>query len=91
MNKTELMAAVAESADVSKKVAEQVFSAFEEKLIDALVRGEKVTIPGFGSFDVSERPARKGRNPATGAEIDIPASKSVRFKAGKGFKDRLEG
>lgn len=89
MNKTELVAAMAEQADVSKKDAEKVLKAFTDVVIDELKKGMKVQLVGFGTFEVSQRAAREGRNPLTGKDIKIPASKAVKFKAGKAFKDVL--
>ncbi len=89
MNKTELIAAVAESAAMSKKDAEKFVKAYEEVVISELVAGGKVQSVGFGTFEVSERKARKGRNPKTGEPMDIAASKSVRFKVGKALKDSV--
>lgn len=89
MNKTELIAAVAETATMSKKDAEKFIKAYEEVVIEELVKGGKVQSVGFGTFEVSERKARKGRNPKTGEPMDIAASKSVRFKVGKALKDSV--
>ena len=89
MNKTELVAALAEQAGVSKKDAEKVLKAFTDVVTDELKKGEKVQLVGFGTFEVSERAAREGRNPATKQPITIPASKAPKFKAGKAFKDAL--
>ena len=89
MNKTELVAAMAEQAGVSKKDAEKVLKAFTDVVTDELKKGEKVQLVGFGTFEVSERAAREGRNPATLQPIKIPASKAPKFKAGKAFKDAL--
>ena len=89
MNKTELVAALAEQAGVSKKDAEKVLKAFTDIVTDELKKGEKVQLVGFGTFEVSERAAREGRNPATLKPIKIPASKAPKFKAGKAFKDAL--
>ncbi len=89
MNKTELIAAVAETASMSKKDAEKFVKAYEEVVINELVAGGKVQSVGFGTFEVSERKARKGRNPKTGEPMDISASKSVRFKVGKALKDSV--
>ena len=90
MTKTELIAAVAETAGLSKKDAgaavEGVFGAIE----GALVKGDKVQLVGFGTFEVKSRSARKGRNPKTGEEITIAASKLPSFKAGKGLKDAVK-
>ena len=84
MNKTELVAAIASKADISKKDSE---NAFIDTISDALKKGDKVSLVGFGSFEVRTRAARTGRNPQTGAEIKIAASKSPAFKAGKALKD----
>ena len=89
MNKTELIAAVAEKAEISKKDAEKAVKAFTDVIAEELKNGEKVQLVGFGTFEVSERAAREGRNPATNETIKIPASKAPRFKAGKALKDML--
>ena len=87
MNKTELVEAVAEKMNTTKKEAEAAVSAFTETVKEALAEGKKVQLIGFGNFEVRERAARKGRNPQTGEEMDIPATKVPAFKPGKGFKD----
>lgn len=89
MNKVELVAAVAEKAELSKKDAEKAVAALLGAVEDALAAGEKVQLVGFGTFEVRERAARTGRNPQTGAEIKIAASKQPVFKAGKAFKDAI--
>ncbi len=89
MNKTELIAAVAEKSGLSKKDADKAVNATFQAVTDALKDGEKVSLVGFGTFEVRDRPARKGHNPLTGAEIDIAASKSPAFKAGKALKDSI--
>jgi DNA-binding protein HU-beta len=89
MNKTELVEAMAKEANLSKKDAEAALSAFTKTVADTLKKGDKVTLVGFGTFEVRERAARTGRNPQTGKEIKIAASKAPAFKAGKGFKDAL--
>ena len=89
MNKAELINSVAASADVSKKEAEAVVLATFDSITNALVSGEKVQIVGFGGFEVRERPAHKGHNPMTGAEIQIAESKAATFKAGKALKEAL--
>lgn len=89
MNKTELVAAVAAKAEISKKDAETAVAAVVSTITDALVDGEDVAIVGFGTFKVSERAARKGINPKTKETIDIPASKAPAFKAGKALKDAV--
>ena len=89
MNKTELVANVAEKAGLSKKDAEKALGAVIESIEEALVEGDKVQLIGFGTFEVKDRAARTGRNPQTGKEIDIPASKSPVFKAGKALKDSV--
>ncbi len=87
MTKAELIARAAEKAGVSKKQADRCLRAFVEVIEDALAKGERVAIPGFGVFQVRERAARKGRNPRTGEEITIPARKIVHFKAAKQLRD----
>ncbi|MCR5210775.1 MAG: HU family DNA-binding protein [Lachnospiraceae bacterium] len=89
MNKTELVAAVAEKSGFSKKDAEAVVNAFTDTVTKELKKGGKVQLVGFGTFEVSERAARTGRNPQTGATMKIAASKTPKFKAGKAFKDAL--
>lgn len=91
MNKNELIESVVNSTDLKKKDAEAAVNTVLETITDTLAEGDKVTLIGFGTFEVRERKARKGRNPATGEEIDIPASKSPAFKAGKALKDRVNG
>ena len=83
MNKTELVAAVAEQADISKKDAEKVLKAFVDVVTEEMKKGEKVQLVGFGTFEVSERAAREGRNPQTGKTMKIEACKAPKFKAGK--------
>ncbi|MCT2346818.1 HU family DNA-binding protein (plasmid) [Niallia taxi] len=90
MNKTELINAVAESSELSKKDSTRVVDSVMETITKALKNGEKVEILGFGAFSVSERAARKGRNPQTGEEIEIAASKAPTFKAGKNLKDAVK-
>ena len=90
MNKAELINAVAASADCSTKDAEAVITAALDTITAALKDGDKVTLVGFGTFEVRERPERKGRNPQTGAEITIEASKLPAFKAGKALKDAVQ-
>ena len=87
MNKTELVAAVAEQADISKKDAEKVLKAFVDVVTEEMKKGEKVQLVGFGTFEVSERAAREGRNPQTGEAMTIAASKTPKFKAGKALKE----
>lgn len=89
MNKTELVAAMAEEASLSKKDAEKALKAFTEVVTAELKKGGKVQLVGFGTFEVSERAAREGRNPQTGEVMPIPASKSPKFKAGKALKDSI--
>ena len=90
MNKTELIAAVAEAAGASKKDTEQVLNTFFDTVQTALKEDRKVQIPGFGSFEVRERAARTGRNPHTGETIEIAAAKVPAFKPGKGLKDAIQ-
>ena len=87
MNKTELVAAVAEQAGLSKKDAEAAVKAFTDVVAEALKAGDKIQVVGFGTFEVSERAAREGRNPRTGETMTIEASKTPKFKAGKALKD----
>ena len=87
MNKTELIAAVVEKTQMSKKNAEQVVNAVFGAVTEAVAKGEKVQIVGFGTFELRERGERIGRNPRTGEEMTIAASKQPVFKAGKAFKD----
>ena len=89
MNKTELVAAVAEQADISKKDAEKVLQAFVDVVTEEMKKGEKVQLVGFGPFEVSERAAREGRNPQTGKTMKIEACKAPKFKAGKALKDAV--
>ena len=87
MNKTELVAAMADQAGLSKKDAEKALKAFIDTVTEELKNGGKVQLVGFGTFEVAERAERQGRNPKTGEAITIPASKSPKFKAGKALKD----
>ena len=89
MNKAELVAAIAEKTDLSKKDAEAALKAFTDVVAEELKKGEKIQLVGFGTFEVSERAERVGRNPQTGDEIKIPASKAPKFKAGKALKDMM--
>ena len=89
MNKTELVAAIADEAGLSKKDAEKALKAFTDVVTEELKKGEKVQLVGFGTFEVSERAAREGRNPQTGETMQIAASKSPKFKAGKALKDAI--
>ncbi len=89
MNKAELVAAVADKAGISKKDAEAAVKAFTDVVTEELKKGEKIQMVGFGTFEVSERAARVGRNPQTKKEIKIPASKAPKFKAGKALKDAI--
>ena len=87
MNKTELIAAVAEQSGLSKKDAEKAVSSTIDTIINTVAEGEKIQIAGFGTFEQRQRNARTGCDPRTGKSIEIPASKVPAFKAGKGFKD----
>ena len=89
MNKTELVNAMAEKAEISKKDSEAALKAFTDVVAEELKKGEKIQLVGFGTFEVAERAARTGRNPQTGAEMTIPASKAPKFKAGKALKDAI--
>ncbi|MGM7685253.1 HU family DNA-binding protein [Cytobacillus sp. Hm23] len=90
MNKTEFINAVAEKAELSKKDASKVLEAVTNSISETLKDGDKVSLLGFGTFEVRERAARKGRNPQTGEEIEIAASKVPAFKAGKELKDAVK-
>lgn len=87
MNKAELVAAMADQAGLSKKDAEAALKAFTDVVAAELKKGEKIQLVGFGTFEVSERAAREGRNPQTGKTMAIAASKAPKFKAGKALKD----
>ena len=89
MNKEELVAAIADKAELSKKDADAALKAFTDVVAEELKKGEKIQLVGFGTFEVSERAARTGRNPQTGEEMTIPASKAPKFKAGKALKDLM--
>ena len=89
MNKTELVAAIAEQTELSKKDAEKALKAFTDIVADELKKGEKVQLVGFGTFEVSERAAREGRNPQSGELMTIAASNAPKFKAGKALKDMI--
>lgn len=91
MNKSELISAVAEGTELSKKDATAAVEAVFSSIQDALSKGDRVQVIGFGTFEVRDRAARKGRNPQTGKEIDIPASKVPAFKAGKALRDAVKG
>ena len=89
MNKTEFIAAVAEKAEISKKDSEKALKAFVDVVAEQLKAGDKVQLVGFGTFEVSERAAREGRNPQTGETMTIAACKAPMFKAGKALKDAI--
>ena len=89
MNKSELVDSIAQSAGLTKEQAAKAVNAFTESVQGALQRGDDVVLVGFGTFSVKERKARTGRNPKTGEEIQIAASKVPSFKAGKGLKDSV--
>ncbi len=90
MNKTELIDIIADDAKLSKKDAGEALDAFIQAVKVALSKGDAVTLIGFGTFDVSERQARKGRNPRTGEELDIPAAKIPKFRPGKALRDAVQ-
>jgi len=90
LNKTDLIGEVAGKAEITKKDAEKVINAFFTTVEDALKSGDKIQLIGFGTFEVRDRQARKGRNPQTGEEIDIPAARVPAFKPGKALKDALD-
>lgn len=89
MNKSDLIGSVAEKTDLTKKDAEKAVNAIFQTIEDALARGDKVQLVGFGTFETKERAARIGRNPRTGQEIKIPATKVPGFKAGKALRESV--
>ena len=89
MNKTELVAAIAAQAELSKKDSEKALKAFVDVVTEELKKGEKIQLVGFGTFEVSERAAREARNPQTGEPMNIAACKAPKFKAGKALKDAV--
>lgn len=89
MKKPELAAAIAEKAGVTKEKAGEIINAITDEIANAMAKNDPVTLIGFGTFSVRERSARSGKNPQTGATIQIPASKSVGFKPGKALKDAV--
>lgn len=89
MNKTELVAAIAEQSELSKKDSEKALKAFIDVVTEELKKGEKIQLVGFGTFEVIERAAREGRNPLTGKKMQIKASKAPKFKAGKALKEAV--
>jgi len=89
VNKAELISVMAEKSGLTKKDSEKALNSFIEAVEEALVKGEKVQLVGFGTFEVRERSARKGRNPQTGEEIDIPAVSVPAFKAGKALRESI--
>jgi len=89
VNKTELIDAVAEGADISKAAASRAVDTMLDSISNSLAKGDQVTLVGFGTFSVKDRAARTGRNPRTGEPIDIPAAKVPGFKAGKALKDAV--
>lgn len=89
MNKTELVASMADKADLTKKDAEAALNAFTSIVSEQLKKNEKIQLPGFGTFEVGTRSAREGRNPQTGAPMTIAASKTPKFKAGKTLKNTI--
>ncbi|KAB1435878.1 HU family DNA-binding protein [Candidatus Galacturonibacter soehngenii] len=91
MNKAELVAAIAEKTELSKKDSEKALKAFVDVVTEELTKGEKIQLVGFGTFEVAERAAREGRNPQTGEVMKIAASKAPKFKAGKALKDIING
>ena len=91
MNKTDLITAMAAKSGQTKKDTEKALKAFEEAVTEALVKGSKVQLVGFGTFDVAERAEREGRNPQTGEPMKIAASKAPRFKVGKKLRDAVNG
>ena len=91
MKKSEIIALIAENTELSKADVERVYNATFDLFNDELAKGNKISVSGFGTFDISERAEREGRNPQTGETIKIAASKSVKFKAGKELKEKVNG
>ena len=91
MNKPEIIQAMVEKTGLTKKDTELALAAFQEVVTETLISGDKVQLVGFGTFDITNRAERQGRNPQTGEEITISASKSPKFKAGKALKDAVNG
>lgn len=89
MTKSELISAVAEKSGLTKKNTDAAIQAFVDVVIEEMKNGGKIQLVGFGTFEVSERPAREGRNPRTGESMTVPATKTVKFKAGKALKDQV--
>ena len=89
MTKSDLIDKVAKEAKIPRAAAERAVNSFTASITEVLKQGDKITLPGFGTFLTSNRSARKGRNPRTGQEIDIPAVRIPKFKAGKGLKDSV--
>lgn len=89
MNKAELVTAIAEKSELSKKDAEKALKAFTDVVAEELKKGNKIQLVGFGTFEVAKRAAREGRNPQTGKAMKIPASSAPKFKAGKALKDEI--
>lgn len=89
MNKAELVAAIAEKTELSRKDSEKALKAFIDVVAEELKKGEKIQLVGFGTFEVANRAAREGRNPKSGEVMSIPASKAPKFKAGKALKDAI--
>ena len=90
MNKTELIATIAEKSQVSQKQADAILRATVDTIVEAVASGDKVVLVGFGSFELKERQEREGRNPKTGEKMIIPATKIPGFSAGKAFKDKVK-
>ena len=90
MTKAELVAGIAKDANISKASAEKALNSFTSNVSSTLKKGEKITLTGFGTFSVVERKARKGRNPQTGKDIKIPATKVAKFKVGKKLKEAVK-
>ncbi|MGN0346075.1 MAG: HU family DNA-binding protein [Lachnospiraceae bacterium] len=91
MTKTDLVEVIVKETGLTKKAASDAVTALTDSVVEALKKGDKVALVGFGTFEVAKRDARKGRNPQTGKEIKIKASKSPKFKAGKALKDAVNG
>lgn len=90
MRKPELAAAIADASDMTKEKGNEVLNVILDEITQSVAKGESVSLIGFGTFEVRSRAARKGKNPQTGAALDIPASKNVAFKAGKALKEQVQ-
>ena len=91
LNKSELTITIADKADITQSTAKEALNALTDVITEELIKGNKIQLVGFGTFEVSERAARMGRNPQTGEQVEIPASRVPKFKVGKALKDKVNG